>query len=51
MGWSAIRRQLRHRPRVASIFPNPDSCLAWSALCLPNSTTNQTHKVYLNLNP
>jgi transposase-like protein len=51
-GLPRINRELRRRTRVASIFPNPDSCLRLiSALLAELDDEWMTHKVYLNLNP
>ena len=47
-----INRELRRRTRVASIFPNPESCLRLiSALLVELDDEWMTGKVYLNLNP
>ncbi|NYW24379.1 IS256 family transposase, partial [Escherichia coli] len=50
-GLERINRELRRRTRVASIFPNPESCL-WlvSALLAELDDEWMTGKVYLNLN-
>lgn len=51
-GLERINRELRRRTRVASIFPNPDSCLRLiSALLAELDDDWMTGKVYLNLNP
>ncbi|EHQ53798.1 IS406 transposase, partial [Ectothiorhodospira sp. PHS-1] len=51
-GLARINRELRRRTRVASIFPNPDSCLRLiSALLAELDDEWMTGKVYLNLNP
>ena len=51
-GLERINRELRRRTRVASIFPNPDSCLRLiSALLAELDDEWMTAKVYLNLNP
>lgn len=51
-GLERINRELRRRTRVASIFPNPDSCLRLvSALLAELDDEWMTSKVYLNLNP
>jgi transposase-like protein len=51
-GLERINRELRRRTRVASIFPNPDSCLRLiSALLAKLDDEWMTGKVYLNLNP
>lgn len=51
-GLERINRELRRRTRVASIFPNPDSCLRLvSALLAELDDEWMTGKVYLNLNP
>ncbi|HDR8952086.1 TPA: IS256-like element IS406 family transposase [Burkholderia vietnamiensis] len=51
-GLERINRELRRRTRVASIFPNPDSCLRLvSALLAELDDEWMTGKVYLNFNP
>ena len=51
-GLERINRELRRRTRVASIFPNMDSCLRLvSALLAELDDEWMTGKVYLNLNP
>ncbi len=51
-GLERINRELRRRTRVASIFPNPDSCLRLvSALLAELDDEWMTGKVYLTLNP
>ena len=51
-GLERINRELRRRTRVASIFPNPDSCLRLvSALLAELDDEWIMGKVYLNLNP
>ena len=51
-GLERINRELRRRTRVASIFPNPDSCLRLvSALLAELDDEWLTGKVYLTLNP
>ncbi len=46
-----INRELRQRTRVASIFPNPNSCLRLvSALLAELDDEWMTSKVYLNFN-
>lgn len=51
-GLERINRELSRRTRVASIFPNPDSCLRFvSALLAELDDEWMTGKVYLNLNP
>jgi len=51
-GLERINRELRRRTRVASIFPNPDSCLRLvSALLTELDDEWMTGKVYLNFNP
>jgi len=51
-GLERINRELRRRTRVASIFPNPDSCLRLiSGLLAELDDEWMTGKVYLNLNP
>lgn len=51
-GLERINRELRRRTRVASIFPNPESCLRLvSALLAELDDEWLTGKVYLNLNP
>ena len=51
-GRERIDRELRRRTRVASIFPNPDSCLRLvSALLAELDDEWMMGKVYLNLNP
>jgi transposase-like protein len=51
-GLERINRELRRRTRVASIFPNPESCLRLvSALLAELDDEWMTSKVYLNLNP
>lgn len=48
-GLERINRELRRRTRVASIFPNPDSCLRLvSALLTELDDEWMTSKVYLN---
>jgi transposase-like protein len=48
-GLERINRELRRRTRVASIFPNPDSCLRLvSALLAELDDAWMTGKVYLN---
>jgi transposase-like protein len=50
-GLERINRELRRRTRVASIFPNPESCLRLiSALLAELDDEWMTGKVYLNLN-
>lgn len=50
-GLERINRELRRRTRVASIFPNPDSCLRLvSALLAELDDEWMTSKVYLNFN-
>jgi transposase-like protein len=50
-GLERINRELRRRTRVASIFPNPESCLRLvSALLAELDDEWMTSKVYLNLN-
>lgn len=50
-GLERINRELRRRTRVASIFPNPDSCLRLvSALLTELDDEWMTGKVYLNFN-
>lgn len=50
-GLERINRELRRRTRVASIFPNPNSCLRLvSALLAELDDEWMTGKVYLNLN-
>ncbi|GAB4302152.1 MAG: hypothetical protein Fur0034_16650 [Desulfuromonadia bacterium] len=51
-GLTRINRELRRRTRVASIFPNPDSCLRLvSALLAELDDEWMTGKICLNLNP
>jgi transposase-like protein len=51
-GLERINRELRRRTRVASIFPNPESCLRLvSALLAELDDEWMTGKVYLSLNP
>ncbi len=51
-GLERINRELRCRTRVASIFPNPESCLRpVSALLAELDDEWMMGKVYLNLNP
>ncbi|QSR83968.1 IS256 family transposase [Methylacidimicrobium sp. B4] len=51
-GLERINRELRRRTRVASIFPNPESCLRLiSALLAELDDEWMTGKVYLNPNP
>ena len=51
-GLERINRELRRRTRVASIFPNTDSCLRLvSALLAELDDDWMTGKVYLNFNP
>lgn len=51
-GLERINRELRRRTRVASIFPNPDSCLRLvSALLAELDDEWMTGKVYLRLQP
>ena len=51
-GLERVNRELRRRTRVASIFPNPESCLRLvSALLAELDDEWLTGKVYLNLNP
>lgn len=50
-GLERINRELRRRTRVASIFPNPDSCLRLvSALLAELDEDWMTGKIYLNFN-
>ncbi|TSE31857.1 Transposase, Mutator family [Tepidimonas thermarum] len=50
-GLERINRELRRRTRVASIFPNPDSCLRLvSAMLAELDDEWLTGKVYLNFN-
>lgn len=50
-GLEWINRELRRRTRVASIFPNPNSCLRLvSALLAELVEEWMTGKVYLNFN-
>jgi hypothetical protein len=50
-------RPYTHQPGTATTHPLPASsptpipACVWSRPFLPNSTTSETHKVYLNLNP
>jgi transposase-like protein len=51
-GLERINRELRRRTRVASIFPNAESCLRLvSALLAELDDEWMTSKVYLNLSP
>ncbi len=51
-GLERINRELRRRTRVASIFPNPESCLRLvSALLAELDDEWMTGKVYLTLSP
>ncbi len=51
-GLERINRELKRRTRVASIFPNPTSCLRLvSALLAECDEEWMTGKIYLNLNP
>jgi transposase-like protein len=51
-GLERINRELKRRTRVASIFPNPASCLRLvSALLAECDEEWMTGKIYLNLNP
>jgi transposase-like protein len=51
-GLERINRELRRRTRVASIFPNPESCLRLvSALLAELDDEWMTGKVYLTLDP
>lgn len=50
-GLERINRELRRRTRVASIFPNPNSCLRLiSALLAELDDEWMTSKIYLNFN-
>ena len=51
-GLERINREIKRRTRVASIFPNPASCLRLvSALLAECDEEWLTGKIYLNLNP
>ena len=51
-GLERINREIKRRTRVASIFPNPASCLRLvSALLTEFDEEWMTDKIYLNLNP
>ena len=51
-GLERIKRELKRRTRVASIFPNPASCLRLvSALLAELDEEWMSGKIYLNLNP
>ena len=51
-GLERINREIKRRTRVASIFPNPASCLRLiSALLAEFDEEWMTGKIYLNLNP
>jgi len=51
-GLERINRELKRRTRVASIFPNPPSCLRLvSALLAECDEEWMTGKIYLNMNP
>lgn len=51
-GLERINRELKRRTRVASIFPNPASCLRLaSALLVELDEEWMSGKIYLNLNP
>lgn len=51
-GLERINRELKRRTRVASIFPNPPSCLRLvSALLAECDEEWLTGKIYLNMNP
>jgi transposase-like protein len=51
-GLERINREIKRRTRVASIFPNPASCLRLvSALLTEFDEEWMTGKIYLNLNP
>lgn len=51
-GLERIHREIKRRTRVASIFPNPASCLRLvSALLAEFDEEWMTGKIYLNLNP
>lgn len=51
-GLERINRELKRRTRVASIFPNPASCLRLvSALLAECDEEWMSGKIYLNLNP
>ncbi|CAK0781442.1 transposase [Gammaproteobacteria bacterium] len=51
-GLERINREIKRRTRVASIFPNPASCLRLvSALLVEFDEEWMAGKIYLNLNP
>ena len=51
-GLERINRELKRRTRVASIFPNPPSCLRLvSALLAECDEEWMTGKIYLNMKP
>lgn len=51
-GLERINRELRRRTQVASIFPNPESCLRLVCVLLAELDDEWlTGRVYLNLNP
>ena len=51
-GLERINRELKRRTRVASIFPNPPSCLRLvSALLAECDDEWMTGKIYLNMKP
>lgn len=51
-GLERINRELKRRTRVASIFPNPPSCLRLVSVLLAECDEEwMTGKIYLNMNP
>ena len=51
-GLERLNKELKRRTRVATLFPNPDSCLRLvSALLAEQDEEWMTAKIYLNMKP
>ena len=51
-GLERLNKELKRRARVATLFPNPDSCLRLvSALLAEQDDECMTAKIYLNMKP
>ena len=51
-GLERLNKELKRRTRVATLFPNPDSCLRLvSALLAEQDEEWMTAKIYLNMTP
>ena len=52
IGLERLNRELKRRTRIATLFPNPDSCLRWvSAMLAEQDEEWITAKIYLNMKP